>query len=319
MGNMNGLDVSGYQPGDILARVDFDFAWVKATEGTDYVSGVCDQQIQDARRRGKKYGPYHFASGGDANAEADYFAKNIQGYIGEGLPVLDFEAGAVNRGGGWALQFLQRFQSNTGIKALIYTSESVASRSDMKQIADADFGLWNANWGSNPSGGYENAPSSSGSGQWPFAIARQYSSNGDLGYGGRVDLDVFFGDASVWDAYAKSDGSHPVPPPTPAPPSKAPAYPLPSGYYYGPRSGPVQSVSGYVGPYGGPNGAPGLRTWQQQMKNRGNSLAVDGLYGDETARIAGNFQKQCGLWVDKLIGPDTWAAAWNAPVTSQPL
>lgn len=108
-------------------------------------------------------------------------------------------------------------------------------------------------------------------------------------------------------------------PATSKPTTKAPAFPLPAGYYFGPRSGPAQSVSGMVAPYGGPNGSAGLKQWQQQMKNRGNAITVDGKYGDETARIAGNFQKQVGLTVDKLIGPATWAAAWTAPVTSQAL
>jgi len=135
-------------------------------------------------------------------------------------------------------------------------------------------------------------------------------------YQKKVGLD----DDGIWgpktDAKAFPTASKPAP--TPATP-KAPAYPLPAGYYYGPRSGPVQSVSGYVAPYGGPNGAAGLKQWQQRMKDRGNTITVDGLYGPQTQTIATNFQKQCKLTVDGKIGPQTWAAAWTAPITSQSL
>jgi len=91
--------------------------------------------------------------------------------------------------------------------------------------------------------------------------------------------------------------------------SKAPAFPLPSGWYFGPKSGPKESVSGYY------SHRSNLRTWQQQMRNRGWTIGVDGLYGPETAGVVKSFQKEKGLSVDGLIGPKTWAAAWTAPVT----
>ena len=112
--------------------------------------------------------------------------------------------------------------------------------------------------------------------------------------------------AKLWPASA------PVPAPRPAAPS-APAFPLPAGSYFGPKSGPAQSVSGYF------SHNADLKAWQQQMKNRGNVITVDGLYGDQTANLAYNFQGQCGLTRDKLIGPATWAAAWTAPITGQKL
>lgn len=107
-------------------------------------------------------------------------------------------------------------------------------------------------------------------------------------------------------------------PPTPTPPKPggpAPAFPLPAGYYYGPASGPTESVSGQYPPYGGPNGAAGLKQWQSQMAARGWTISADGFYGNQTAGVARQFQAEKGLGVDGLIGKDTWAAAWNAPVT----
>ena len=94
----------------------------------------------------------------------------------------------------------------------------------------------------------------------------------------------------------------------PAAPS-APAFPLPAGSYFGPRSGPATSVSGYF------NHRESLRTWQQQMKNRGWPINPDGRYGTQTHDVAEAFQAEKHLTVDGLIGPATWSAAWTAPVT----
>lgn len=102
----------------------------------------------------------------------------------------------------------------------------------------------------------------------------------------------------------------PVPAPAPHPgPLVAPPFPLPAGYYFGPRTGPVNSVSGYFSHSGD------LVRWQQRMHDRGWTIAVDGHFGDGTAAVATQFQIQKHLGVDGHIGPQTWAAAWTAPVT----
>lgn len=105
---------------------------------------------------------------------------------------------------------------------------------------------------------------------------------------------------------------------------KAPAFPLPSGYYYGPKSGPRASVSGHtrnsgtsdVVLYKGDWHSKGLRQWQAQMLARGwkGIGKADGLYGAKTRKVAGQFQKAKGLKTDHKIGPKTWAAAWEEPV-----
>lgn len=91
--------------------------------------------------------------------------------------------------------------------------------------------------------------------------------------------------------------------------TSAPKFPLPKGSYFGPKSGPASSVSGYYGH------RADLKRWQTQMKKRGWALDADGLYNPTTAKVAKQFQKEKKLSVDGLIGADTWAAAWKAPVT----
>jgi peptidoglycan hydrolase-like protein with peptidoglycan-binding domain len=95
----------------------------------------------------------------------------------------------------------------------------------------------------------------------------------------------------------------------PIPGVPAPAYPLPAGWYFGPKSGPRESVSGYF------SHREDLRRWQQRMKDRGWIINPDGLYGPQTAGIAREFQSEKSLQVDALIGPETWRAAWEAPIT----
>lgn len=51
------------------------------------------------------------------------------------------------------------------------------------------------------------------------------------------------------------------------------------------------------------------------MKNRGWSISVDGIYGPASASTCRKFQQEKGLSVDGIVGPQTWAAIWNAPVT----
>ncbi|ASU85945.1 peptidoglycan-binding domain-containing protein [Nocardiopsis gilva YIM 90087] len=98
-----------------------------------------------------------------------------------------------------------------------------------------------------------------------------------------------------------------TPPPTSE--TTAPRFPLRSGWYFGPRSGPNASVSGYY------SHRSDLRTWQRRMRDRGWSLAADGLYGPRTRSVALAFQREKHLAIDGLIGPETWRAAWTSPIT----
>lgn len=78
-------------------------------------------------------------------------------------------------------------------------------------------------------------------------------------------------------------------------------YPLPSGSYFGPFSGPAASISG-AGSSDGPYRAA-LGRAQRLL-----GVAADGLYGPITAAAARRFQASRGLVADGLIGPATWAA-----------
>lgn len=60
---------------------------------------------------------------------------------------------------------------------------------------------------------------------------------------------------------------------------------------------------------------PDVRTWQAQMRNRGWTIDVDQQYGPGSEQVCRQFQSEKGLGVDGMVGPQTWAASWTAPVT----
>lgn len=105
-------------------------------------------------------------------------------------------------------------------------------------------------------------------------------------------------------------GKKPGPVPTPVKPGvKAPRFPLPAGYYFGPKSGPKESVSGYY------SHRTDLKVWQTQMAKRGWKINVDGYFDKQDEAVALAFQKDKHLHADGRVGPATWNAAWTASVT----
>lgn len=102
----------------------------------------------------------------------------------------------------------------------------------------------------------------------------------------------------------------------PAPkPSSGPAFPLPSGYYFGPKlpTTNAHSVSGYYGrKFGGKTDREWLKVWQTQAAKLGAYKGqIDGLYGPLTAAAAKTIQQRAKLAVDGLIGAKTWPATWS--------
>lgn len=99
----------------------------------------------------------------------------------------------------------------------------------------------------------------------------------------------------------------------PRPPAKpgvaAPPFPLRAGYYFGPKSGPKESVSGYF------SHRASLRQFQARLKARGWKVSVDGLWGPQMDALVPKFQADQNLTVDGKVGPQTWAAAWINPIT----
>ncbi|WP_035800673.1 peptidoglycan recognition protein family protein [Kitasatospora mediocidica] len=95
--------------------------------------------------------------------------------------------------------------------------------------------------------------------------------------------------------------SQPVTPPAPPAPAPAAGYPAWPGEYLR-----VQTPMLHDG---------NVQTWQRQMAQRGWSITADGWYGPASASVCRQFQQEKNLGVDGVVGPQTWDAAWTAPVT----
>lgn len=55
--------------------------------------------------------------------------------------------------------------------------------------------------------------------------------------------------------------------------------------------------------------------WQSRMRDRGWKITVDGYYGPKSETVCRQFQREKGLQVDGIVGPQAWYASWNAPIT----
>lgn len=160
---------------------------------------------------------------------------------------------------------------------------------------------------------------------WPYALSDQvgvrgfaWHGMGGGSWGGHTgcpgDLRKNRRQAILTAAQGGAPAPTPTPPkpaPTPPPAGKAPPFPYPSGHYLGRPSNDPHCHSGH---YGGVD-ATNVRTWQQQMKNRGWAIGVDGDYGDQSYNVCRQFQADKHLAVDGLVGPQTWSTTWTAPVT----
>lgn len=217
---LNGIDISKWQSGINLSAVKADFVIVKATEGIGYVDKSCDGFFQKALSLGKKLGFYHFArptANNDPIREADFFYENCKGYFGKAIPILDWEA-ENKHNVAYAKAWLDRVYQRSGVKPVIYMSESVANSYDWSSVANADYGLWVAKYrDNNPDYNYNmaNAGSRPRVKWWKFYCMWQWTSSGRLnGYSGNLDCNVFYGDQSTWDAYVGKSTSTVKPQPT---------------------------------------------------------------------------------------------------------
>ena len=211
---MNGIDISSWQSAINVSDMNVDFAIVKATEGSSYTSPSFTRQANDTLNSGKKLGVYHYMSyATPAKEQAEYFVRTVKPYIGKAVLVLDFEGTAVNKGTAFALEFLNTVQNLTGVKPMIYMSQSVAYSHDWTSVINNDYALWVARY---PLGdtitGFRNDLSYGYLGYWDSAVMFQYTSHGKLpGYSGYLDLNVFYGNESQWDAYATAGGVVDIP------------------------------------------------------------------------------------------------------------
>ena len=226
---MRGIDISNWQNGLSIYDLDVDFCICKATEGIGYTDPCCDGFVSECKGKGVLWGFYHFARENEPEDEARYFYDECRGYIGKGIPVLDYETSNYDNRE-WCERFIQAFHDLSGVWAMLYISASRCGEYENSWLPDK-CGLWVAGYpwdmesydqaGDMP---YNIYP-------WPFAAIWQFTSGLVLtGYheeiideeghtklvpNMRLDGDIAYMDADAWIKYAGS--SQPTPQPTPQP------------------------------------------------------------------------------------------------------
>ncbi|WP_430490949.1 GH25 family lysozyme [Lactiplantibacillus pentosus] len=225
--SLNGFDVASYQAGMDVSTTAGDFVLVKATEGTNYKNPAFGGHAKQTLSAGKKLGVYHFIrNDSDIKKQANYFLAAVKPYIGRAILVLDFEntTGSTiqNQAGvGLAKQWLDYVYQQTGVRPVLYTGVSCENSLDWSSVANANYGLWIAQYNNYDAiVGYHPRDLYGSLKHWKAAMMFQYTSNGHLdGWANGVDLDVFYGDKTAWDRYAKATKSgKPTSKPKPAGP-----------------------------------------------------------------------------------------------------
>lgn len=149
---MYGIDVSAYQKGIMGVDGEFEFVFIKATEGTSYISESLGDFTRTYKMMKKLIGYYHFArpdlfsTPAGAEQEADFFIKVIDnlGMLEKSLLVLDWEKEPVNRYD-LAVAFLERVKSKTGITPFIYASKYLVESGDFQRNL-SQYPVWMAAW-----------------------------------------------------------------------------------------------------------------------------------------------------------------------------
>lgn len=200
---LDGIDVSGWQPANIGELVSYDFMIVKSTQGTWFTNSLYTQQANSALWRGKKLGFYHFAEDGtDAKEEARHFVSKIEGYVGNALLFLDYEADALQNGREWVRTFMREVKRLTGVSCGVYCAAYEADVQDIPELCREEGAIyWTANYryGYTRLDGYSQDIT-------PMLPANiyQYTSTGYLpGYDKPLDFNVFYGTVADWDYFAK--------------------------------------------------------------------------------------------------------------------
>lgn len=179
-------DLSNNNYSKDLKNYPADGYMFKATEGTYFVDRFCDGFINQAKRKKKVWGVYHFISKENPEKQADFFYKNCKGYIHKGVLCLDYE-GSGALGVNHAKRFLDRLYKLTGVRALIYMNVSTMRNGGNWTSVAKNHGLWLAYPSSSQ---YLPTPK-----YWKQVTMLQHSWS-------PYDKDIFFGTFTAWNKIA---------------------------------------------------------------------------------------------------------------------
>ena len=191
-----GIDVSRWQ-GTInfqeVANSGIDIVYIKATQGTTYVSPLFEEQYTNARNNGLKIGFYHYVTARtveQARNEAQFFASKISGKQVDCKLAMDFEEFgnlSTEEITAIGLAFIKRLEEITNKPVVVYSNTYTARTIWNGEITN--YPLWVAEYGvSRPED----------NGKWNTYEGWQYTNMGNIsGINGNVDRNRFTKDIFI--------------------------------------------------------------------------------------------------------------------------
>jgi GH25 family lysozyme M1 (1,4-beta-N-acetylmuramidase) len=296
-----GIDVSGAWNGTVdWSRVHgagVRFAFAKCSEGVSYADPSFPGHFSDMRAAGVVRGAYHYArpqADRSGSEEADHMLGLMRaaGWNAQDLPPAvglqwdDCPLGPDDLHT-WFADFVATVEHALGRKPIVCTggfwTHRLAARSPLGcslWLADDRFRA--------------RLPAA-----WPGWTFWQRTRTARVGgINGSVNLDFYAGSAEQLLALG-TDGDAVRAAEEPQIPSRAGYGPAPVVPYPG-----FSLRAGIAGPE--------VRMWQNRMRSRRWTLAADGEFGPGCVAACEQFQRQHGLTVDGVVGPETWTAAFSS-------
>lgn len=220
---MNLIDIASWQKGLDLAELfqknkKLDGVIVKVSQGAGYVNPEAKAWLDWLISNGKCAGTYHYLDLMGAEAEAHHYAEAVKPWLGKAALAIDYEGSTIVKGTGYLKACLDEVYRLTGVKPMVYCSQSVTQQQNFSAIATAGYKLWVAQYADMKEvHGFVAKPWQQGSVS-PFAgyAMHQYTSCGRLsGWGGCLDFDLFNGTAADWASLCWSSVPEPAPAPVP--------------------------------------------------------------------------------------------------------
>jgi lysozyme len=208
---IHGIDVSRYQGKIDWASVrdaGTQFAFIKATEGGDYVDPRFSENWHGARRAGVPRGAYHFMYWcRPAHEQAAWFRRNVPADPEALPPVLDLEWNGHSRTCPFkasreaALEatklMLEEMERHTGKRPIIYTD--IPFHREVLEGELRDYPMWVRSTAAEPHERY----SGHAGRRWTMW---QYTTTGRVpGIQGDVDRNAFYGGEQEWAAFLATD------------------------------------------------------------------------------------------------------------------
>lgn len=134
---VKGVDLSAYQgeiDWELLADQNIDFAFIKATEGNDYVDTKFKTNWEESQKTALKVGAYHFLNyDTSGKAQAKNFIDNVPVSDQNLPPVVDLELYGIYEDNALPKEqvkvildeFLKELEDHYGVKPIIYTTQRI--------------------------------------------------------------------------------------------------------------------------------------------------------------------------------------------------